>query len=394
MSMRWIRLAMLGAFTWTVSSDGSARAATAYDHFNDYGETRFDLLGNAGSESDGWAGPWENNGAPDYYPGVQLNYSALGYTNAPNQSDLNDGAAGISEGGGITASSVATRSFTAGLTGTVWVSALGTHTLSDQVPGETGNVLFWFDKAGVAANNDFMAIRGEVAHLRFLGVNQSTGSFPIDETHLLLAKIELDVSGANDAISFWVNPDLSGGEAGLPAPTLSASGADAYGAALDNIGVSFVYNGSFIDAIRVSNEADGFAKVVAPAATPPLAGDFDENGFVDGEDLADWKAGFGTLTDATHMQGDADSDEDVDGADFLIWQRQVGLGVPLAESAATATPEPASLALLGLGGLMGAMLVRRRCRRLGLYDRYAVELESFNSFARRSDGELVNLQEL
>ena len=75
-----------------------------------------------------------------------------------------------------------------------------------------------------------------------------------------------------------------------------------------------------------------------------LAGDFDENGTVNGDDLADWKAGYGDLTGATHAQGDADGDQDVDGADFLVWQRQVGSG-PGATVGSAVVPEPAAVVL-------------------------------------------------
>ena len=55
---------------------------------------------------------------------------------------------------------------------------------------------------------------------------------------------------------------------------------------------------------------------------------------------------------ASHMDGDANGDARVDALDFMIWQRQLGLGVsaPLV-AAAGVVPEPGSavLALLGLG---------------------------------------------
>ncbi|WP_146447956.1 hypothetical protein [Bythopirellula polymerisocia] len=75
----------------------------------------------------------------------------------------------------------------------------------------------------------------------------------------------------------------------------------------------------------------------------PLAGDFEEDGDVDGDDLNRWQANY--ATGSTHMQGDADDDSDVDGRDFLIWQRQYGSGVPLV-AAQAAVPEPSTCALL------------------------------------------------
>ncbi len=51
----------------------------------------------------------------------------------------------------------------------------------------------------------------------------------------------------------------------------------------------------------------------APAAVVAAPADFDNDGDVDGNDLAQWEDNFGA---------DADSDGDTDGADFLAWQRQ------------------------------------------------------------------------
>ncbi len=45
-------------------------------------------------------------------------------------------------------------------------------------------------------------------------------------------------------------------------------------------------------------------------------GDFDDDGDMDGDDLAVWSASFGN-----DMGGDADADGNSDGGDFLSWQR-------------------------------------------------------------------------
>ena len=84
--------------------------------------------------------------------------------------------------------------------------------------------------------------------------------------------------------------------------------------------------------------------------------DFDEDGDVDGDDLARWRDGFQvTLDMASHGDGDADGDHDVDGADFLAWQRQ--FGSPATTAATAAVPEPETLLMLASGVL--AMFFRR-----------------------------------
>jgi len=72
-----------------------------------------------------------------------------------------------------------------------------------------------------------------------------------------------------------------------------------------------------------------------------LAGDFNEDGDVNAEDLEVWQTGFGTLTGALHSNGDGDEDGDVDGNDFLIWQQQIGQTNSL--HAAAIVPEPGML---------------------------------------------------
>lgn len=90
-----------------------------------------------------------------------------------------------------------------------------------------------------------------------------------------------------------------------------------------------------------------------------LAGDFDNNGAVDGNDLAVWKTAFGSTGAA-----DADGDGDSDGADYLAWQRNFGLTwqdmASSLTSATAAVPEPNAVAVLVLAAAGLLPLHRRR----------------------------------
>jgi hypothetical protein len=81
-------------------------------------------------------------------------------------------------------------------------------------------------------------------------------------------------------------------------------------------------------------------------AGPSSAGDFNRDGFVDGDDLAEWRRYVGVRTfNGSQLKvlatADANEDGQVDGADFLAWQRSLN-GTP---SEAIATPEPTSWSL-------------------------------------------------
>ncbi|MCG8511571.1 MAG: dockerin type I domain-containing protein, partial [Rhodospirillales bacterium] len=93
-----------------------------------------------------------------------------------------------------------------------------------------------------------------------------------------------------------------------------------------------------------------------------LAGDFNGDGNVDGQDFSLLKANFGQIGGATLADGDANGDGNVDGQDFSILKANFGASSQAEAAELQAfgnaiVPEPTTLALLGLGG---AMLLRRR----------------------------------
>ena len=78
------------------------------------------------------------------------------------------------------------------------------------------------------------------------------------------------------------------------------------------------------------------------------AADFNHNGIVNADDLAKWRGDFGL-----NANSNADGDADSDGADFLEWQRELGLGGPtLANNNPVPEPNAALLAATALGILL------------------------------------------
>lgn len=88
--------------------------------------------------------------------------------------------------------------------------------------------------------------------------------------------------------------------------------------------------------------------------------DFDGNGIVDGADFLKWQRGLGLTGQTNNQNGDANGDGNVNADDLAIWKTK--FGGPGATAAAGAVPEPTSVALIGLGALAGGAIVRSRRR--------------------------------
>jgi hypothetical protein len=97
----------------------------------------------------------------------------------------------------------------------------------------------------------------------------------------------------------------------------------------------------------------GVDNIKALGGAPPIPGDFNGVNGVTGADLTQWKGDY-----LQNGESDADGDGDSDGNDFLIWQRNLGQGTVV--TAATALPEPSTLALGAALGAFAALGRRRR----------------------------------
>jgi T5SS/PEP-CTERM-associated repeat protein len=73
-----------------------------------------------------------------------------------------------------------------------------------------------------------------------------------------------------------------------------------------------------------------------------FSADFNRDNHVDELDLAQWELDYGVSA-----ASDADYDGDSDGFDFLIWQQQLGSGLPLVGT--SAVPEPSTIVLISMG---------------------------------------------
>jgi len=97
--------------------------------------------------------------------------------------------------------------------------------------------------------------------------------------------------------------------------------------------------------------------VIAPVAAPTEDADFDDDGDVDGADFLAWQRGLGLP--GNNSQGDANGDGLVNAADLGIWQSNyAAAGGALVSS--SAVPEPTTALLLAVGALSMAGTNRRR----------------------------------
>jgi hypothetical protein len=114
--------------------------------------------------------------------------------------------------------------------------------------------------------------------VRINGVDNSSNAttFAGGNFYMFIAKLGIDVDGSNDSLKFWaktVGSNISS-EAALGTPLYDISGVDIFGTSLDGVGVSLQTSNAAIDAIRISNDADAYEKVVSvpePASLGLLA---------------------------------------------------------------------------------------------------------------------------
>jgi hypothetical protein len=95
-----------------------------------------------------------------------------------------------------------------------------------------------------------------------------------------------------------------------------------------------------------------------PLADPLISADFDGDSDVDGADFLIWQRGLGVSGGAANnASGNADGDTDVDGDDLMVWTSLFGAAIAISNAAPI--PEPAGLLVIVLAGWFGARMSRR-----------------------------------
>lgn len=96
--------------------------------------------------------------------------------------------------------------------------------------------------------------------------------------------------------------------------------------------------------------------IVVTAVTATVSdADFDGDNDIDGADYLTWQRNLGVTGTGTLATGDANGDTNVNAADLAIWQTQFATATPVAG----AVPEPTSAALLVAAALTGFVARRR-----------------------------------
>ena len=167
------------------------------------------------------------------------------------------------------------------------------------------------------------------------------------------------VNEDNSSGEIWVTtPD--GSELTLVGDTNATSSATESSGILDISGLVGYLPGSIV---LTSNQggAASLSVLINPNATLAVDGpsaDFDNDGDFDGTDFLTWQRNFESGTSPS--QGDADFDGEVDGDDLWIWKSQYG-GVPATSVAATEpVPEPSTICLALLTGLLSSIGFRQQ----------------------------------
>ena len=197
----------------------AAQADLITEYMNNYGTvvlTPINPPANFLNGGTGWGGVWEADNSDSnrtrYQPNAQLTYNETGYSNFGNETGPEDGRFERANN-----SPENSRLFGSPITAsTTWVSGLAVANRTDgrsetriTIDGDLGTTQFGFGDSNLAG-----ASNQTVGELRIDGAaNQQTTATFGSATHLVLARIDLNISttvGATDRVRLYIDPDVSG----------------------------------------------------------------------------------------------------------------------------------------------------------------------------------------
>jgi hypothetical protein len=236
--------------------------------FNDF--TTFPTAFGNTAGGTGMTGLWAGTGTQNVVAG-SLTYTLGGY--AIQQSGA--GSAGKVQGT-YNEPRQNRRTLSNAMIGDIWFSMLVQNPDAQARAGLSINPATNGDPAAGAIER-LLVLSGNSLTFQVNGTTLGTaaGALAVGQTHLLLGKLSVDVAGGNDQLLIWADPaDLSL----LGTPDITISGVDLLDS-LSGVGLlsyntngpAFSANGGFIDALRISNQSDGFFQVTGVPEPSALA---------------------------------------------------------------------------------------------------------------------------
>lgn len=277
---RLLRTLALVSLVWA----GVADAANLVADFNEYPTNERLLTTNYGS---GWPAGFETTAQAKW--GEELADGTTGGTSVIIASDaVGDLVAPAATGYSLTqpvvtaarsatGTSTATRRqnrATGGLTGDIWMSWLMAPTADARLGLNLNGSVKGFE----GSDNVRLIAVGSSFNVYGPGTNAQPGVFTAGETALILGLLQMDATGTDDRMRLWVNPNVGLGEADVlanqvPNHDLILDNA-IMGSSLNTVGVvaySATSSPGYLDALRISNDANGFFNVTGVSVPEPGA---------------------------------------------------------------------------------------------------------------------------